>query len=232
MKVPKRAGRCWCGQRYSAGSMDAVRFGGIWQHLRCLPDTSDARKVAEQRKKEIANCTPDRTTIRPIYNRDLPTMLSIEANSFEDPWNKDDVLTFLRPRQNSGVVVCNDGKLAGYCFLSVGLSGDGSDGVEIRNLAVAGRFRRLGIAGTLVRRAVARLRSEKKSHLRTVVRETNFAALKFFQSQGFLAVEIDRELYGTDESAIVMRYDDPKRTQWSPSNRIARLAAKRKRGAF
>lgn len=54
LKLPKRAGRCWCGQHYYAGSTEVVFFRGKFQHVQCLPDDYDGNQ-AKQRRLQLLN---------------------------------------------------------------------------------------------------------------------------------------------------------------------------------
>lgn len=54
LKLPKRAGRCWCGNKYHAGSTEVVFFKGKFQHVECLPDNHEGNQ-AKQRRLQLLN---------------------------------------------------------------------------------------------------------------------------------------------------------------------------------
>ena len=52
-RVPTRAGRCWCGQRYNAQSLNVIRAGGRWQHLGCVASSPENDRLVNRRKRLI-----------------------------------------------------------------------------------------------------------------------------------------------------------------------------------
>ena len=54
LKLPKRAGRCWCGNRYYSDSVNVVYFAGRFQCVGCLPDNFEGNQ-AKQRRLKILN---------------------------------------------------------------------------------------------------------------------------------------------------------------------------------
>lgn len=136
--------------------------------------------------------------IRPSKPGDLDALLRIEAASFSDPnWRADD---FSRYRS---VVAELDGQIAGFLVSRQAFIGDhtGPAEREILNIAVAPRFRRIGIATALLQHE---LQSEVTHFLE--VRESNVAAQALYRKLGFSEIGRRPKYYEKpEETAIVMQ---------------------------
>ncbi len=97
------------------------------------------------------------------------------------------------------VVAQENGKIVGFLVTRQIAPGES----EILNLAVDAGYRRRGIAGRLVREAIARAPGTWFLE----VRESNMAAIGFYESLGFEACGRRQNYYNDPtEAAIVMRF--------------------------
>lgn len=136
--------------------------------------------------------------LRKAIPDDLPALMEIERASFADPrW---DMQSFLKYTCTVAEV---EGRIAGFFVwrkLVPAHNGNRPER-EILNVAVDPRYRRLGIATALIKRA---LRSRATHFLE--VRESNLAAQNLYRKLGFVEVARRPEYYTSPvETAIVMR---------------------------
>ena len=136
--------------------------------------------------------------LRPATQDDIPALLEIERQSFSEPtWQAADFAKY------SCLVAEIDGCVAGFLVVRETFSARPSARAEreILNVAVAERFRRLGIAAALLNRE---LHSGALYFLE--VRESNSAAQALYRKLGFTAIAQRKEYYhNPPETAIVMR---------------------------
>lgn len=136
--------------------------------------------------------------IRPATSADLPALLEIEQQSFAHPhWTADDF------RHADCIVAELNGRVAGLLVARDTFGGDPSDPPEreILNLAVAPRFRRIGIATALLNHELTR-----KAVRFLEVRESNLAAQQLYRKFGFVEIACRPNYYQSPaERAIVMQ---------------------------
>jgi ribosomal-protein-alanine N-acetyltransferase len=145
-------------------------------------------------------------SIRWLIRRDMPTVLAIEAASYDRPWTEDDFLSALRQRNNIGMVAEHDECVVGFMVYRFEHTQ-----IDLLNLAVHPQLCRRGIGRRMVAKLVSKLGSHPHRGRDTVavrVRESNLAGQLFFRSLGFRAARcVDRGYYeDTGEDAYLMRY--------------------------
>ncbi|MEA1951761.1 MAG: ribosomal protein S18-alanine N-acetyltransferase, partial [Planctomycetota bacterium] len=128
--------------------------------------------------------------IRWMIRRDMPTVLDIEADSFEFPWLEDDFIRCLRQRNCIGMVVELDDRVVGFMVYELSKTR-----LHMLNFAVAPEFRRFGVGSQMIRKLIGKLSAQRRSRIILEVRETNLAAQLFFRENGFRAVSVLREYY-------------------------------------
>lgn len=145
--------------------------------------------------------------IRPARPDDLDAVVAIEQRAFTDPWSRKSFLSMLEERL-AFFQVAEDaatGELCGY-VVAWFIGGEG----EIGNVAVAPERRRLGIAGELLRAALAEARRREVRELFLEVRESNEGALRLYLGHGFTAIGRRRRYYRRpEEDALVLRLQMP-----------------------
>ena len=140
--------------------------------------------------------------IRWLIRRDLPEVLAIERESFEFPWTEDEFLSFMRQRNQIGMVAEADHKIVGFKLYSL-YTGH----LVVETMAVASRARGQGVGRALVAKLADKLSQQRRTHLTARVREANLDAQLFLRATGWQAVGVDREPYDdTTEDAYRFEY--------------------------
>ena len=143
--------------------------------------------------------------IRWMIARDLSRVLEIESSAFRDPWPEEEFLQYLRNRNAIGMVaVENSGapseRIVGYMLYELDVKS-----LEIANFAVAEDCRRQGVGRALIEKLKNKLTPQRRSAIKTLVREGNLDAQLFFKAMGFVARGMVKGAYEcTDECGIAM----------------------------
>lgn len=141
-------------------------------------------------------------SVRYCVRRDMPSLLAIESESFEHPWNEDNFIAQFRQRNSIALVAeTTDHQVIGYVIYELT-----KNRIDIVNLAVGPEFRRVGAATRLVDSLKRKLSPERRVRLSLEIRETNLCGQLFFKSCGFLANRIIRNHWDTGEDGYVMQY--------------------------
>ncbi|MBP5491303.1 MAG: ribosomal protein S18-alanine N-acetyltransferase [Clostridiales bacterium] len=114
---------------------------------------------------------------------DLETIAAIEKVSFPDPWSVDSLWTFASDETIRALVTAKEketGELVGYYALQYVL-----DEAEIAIVAVAAKFRRMGIGRQLIEDIIAFCKSKDVSTIHLEVRSENEAAIHLYRAMGF-----------------------------------------------
>lgn len=129
---------------------------------------------------------------------DLPEVLQIERDSFEEPWDAKTLRKYLRQREAIFRVVDLNGLLAGYVVYMVHPLGY----IEISSLAVAEDSRRQG-CGTILMDFL------KGYHIPIAfdVHESNLPGQLFFKACGCRAVDVVDNFYDDGETAYLFRWN-------------------------
>ena len=141
--------------------------------------------------------------IRWAINRDTPTLLAIEAASFEDPWTEEELLRCLRQRNTIGMVAELDDDVVGFMIYELH-----KNRLHLASLAVDPQYRRRGIGRAMIRSLTGKIGlGSVRNRITLEVRESNLPAQLFFKSQGFRAVQVLRDFYeNSTEDAYLMQY--------------------------
>lgn len=145
---------------------------------------------------------PPEVTIRQAQPEDTPALFSIERRCFAQPhWDEKSFLSY------DCLVVCVDEVIAGFLvsrhvFLP---TSDAAGEREILNVAVDLPYRRQGLGERLLQAEV-----ERGGIYFLEVRESNLAARKLYEKQGFQKMAVRKQYYQSPpENAIVMRLEAP-----------------------
>lgn len=131
--------------------------------------------------------------------RDLPKVLQIERESFEEPWDEKMLKQYLRRRETVFRVVDLNGLLAGYMLYTVHPLGY----IEISSLAVAEDSRRQGCG-----RIMLDFLKGYHTPIAFDVHESNLTGQLFFRACGCRAVDIIDNYYEDGETAYLFRWTD------------------------
>lgn len=142
-------------------------------------------------------------TIRWMVNADLPEILDIEFNCFENPWSGK---AFHAAKKNRDVVVMVadiEGQVVGYMVYELH-----KHFINVLNFAVHYEFRRKGVGRAMVAKLLDKLCREKRNKITLKVRDTNLGGQNFYKALGFKAVSV---LYGaysdSDDAAYLFEYN-------------------------
>jgi ribosomal-protein-alanine N-acetyltransferase len=142
-----------------------------------------------------------RLQLRSLGPGDLPRIMEIERVSFSVPWQRNTFDSLFRRNDTDLVGAERDGVLVGYAVCWTIL-----DEAELGNVAVAPEARACGVADTLVRAVLERIRQRGARACFLEVRESNLAAQRLYRRRGFEVVGRRRAYYSRPvEDALVMR---------------------------
>ena len=141
--------------------------------------------------------------ITPMTYHDLDTVAAIEAASFSQPWSRQ---SFQSELANSQLALYLVARLAnavvGYGGIWVIL-----DEAHLTTLAVDHRYRRLGIAYSLLQALIEHSKRMGARRMSLEVRPSNSPARSLYEKFGFYVRGL-RKHYYNDEDGLVMFKDD------------------------
>jgi ribosomal-protein-alanine N-acetyltransferase len=140
--------------------------------------------------------------IRPMRKSDLDAVQRIEQESYRFAWTEGIFDDCLRVGYTC-IVAEIDFLLVGYAVLSAG-AGE----AHLLNLCVAGNFRCRGLGRRLLLDMLSRVREAGASVVFLEVRPSNTAAIRLYQTLGFVQIGVRRGYYQDvdgREDAIVLR---------------------------
>jgi len=141
-----------------------------------------------------------RLKIRGMTCNDVDAVCEIEKASFSVPWSREIFVETLDNEDNEFYVAEADSEIAGYINLWYVL-----DEVTVANIAVAKDFRRKGIGGALMEYALDIAREKGMSAATLEVRQSNYPAIKLYESFGFESAGIRPDYYEKPrEGAVIM----------------------------
>ena len=129
---------------------------------------------------------------------DIMIAAEIESSCFSHPWKAED---FKNHRDGGLFLVAKLGEVtAGYISITTVL-----DEAYINTLACDKRFRRMGVASSLLNEAAKLLKQQGLAFLTLEVRDSNAPAISLYKKLGFKEVGIRPHFYrDPDEDAILM----------------------------
>ena len=140
--------------------------------------------------------------IRWMVYSDVPEVLQIEKQSFDYPWEEEDLLRCLRQPNHIGMVAELDRKVVGFMIYEMKMSE-----LHVLNFAVHPKYRRNGVGRRMVGNLIKSLRIDRRTHITLNLRETNLGAQLFFRSQRFRVISTFRGYYrDSGEDAYFMEY--------------------------
>lgn len=142
------------------------------------------------------------TEIRWMIRTDMPSVLTIEELSYENPWSEEEFIRVLRNRNVIGMSIENNDCVVGYMIYEIH-----ENRLHLLNIAVHPKHRRNGVGKALVEKLQSKLCVERRNRITCEVRETNVDAQLFMRSQGFRAIRVLRDFYDDiTEDAYLMQY--------------------------
>ena len=139
--------------------------------------------------------------IRRATKQDIPKIVEIEKVSFSDPWDKQLFLDAIDSENKYLMVAEHGGEIEGYIVLEKVL-----DEGHITDLAVGGKYRKMGVASELVNDALALARGMDIKEIFLEVRGSNEAAKKLYSKFGFREIGKRKGYYPkANEDALVLK---------------------------
>jgi len=140
-------------------------------------------------------------SIRPAQRADLLAIVSIEKQSFPQPWPYDAFETFLEEPAFL-VAECN-GAVAGYVVADVTQTVGRRLG-HVKDIAVHPDRRGEGVGSALLSRSLSVLAAYGADTVKLEVRRSNERAKRLYREFGFDSLRLVPGYYQDDEDAIVM----------------------------
>lgn len=143
----------------------------------------------------------DNAEFVPLDESNLLAVARLSKECFFEPWTENQLREILKNDCYTVLTSFAGGELAGYIIMSSVL-----DEAELCSLAVAKPYRRQGLAGELIDRALAkRCKSGGIKKLFLEVRESNLAARALYTSLNFVEDGMRKYFYrNPTENAILM----------------------------
>ena len=140
--------------------------------------------------------------IRFAKEDDLSAIAEIEKECFSSPWSLNALKDFFVCDYSRIVVALCDDEIAGYVTFSVIC-----DEVQISNVAVSKRFRRLHIGTLIIDKLIMTGREINCAVAFLEVRKSNLPAIELYKKCGFFVVGERKNFYSSPtENAILMNY--------------------------
>ncbi len=132
----------------------------------------------------------------------IPEISALEKECFSSPWSKNALSEELKNPDSHFLVVEKDG-VAGYIGVQE-ICGE----AYITNIAVFGKYRKLGIGRALLRAASDGARARGCEFITLEVRVSNASAVSLYESEGFEKVGIRKNFYASpvEDGAIYTKY--------------------------
>lgn len=176
--------------------------------------------VTDISEKQMGSEFPNsKIIIERMQESDLNEVMDIERDSFSMPWSRQMFETELREttlsfplvarwnEENLDNQITNSSQKKPICGYSV--FWHVIDEIHIGNLAVSPRFRRMGIASSLIVNIINLGQQWRIKRITLEVRQSNTSAINLYHSYGFREIAIRRKYYThPTEDALVMVKDD------------------------
>ncbi|UQZ88516.1 ribosomal-protein-alanine N-acetyltransferase [Deltaproteobacteria bacterium Smac51] len=138
-------------------------------------------------------------TLVRLKESDLLAVMALEQACFVQPWTRDNFLGELRRKVTVAMGLRYDGMLVAQCFFWLI-----SPEIHLLNVAVAPRFRGLGLARRLL---TVMFSIGRKAGVKTVfleARPSNLSAIGLYKSLGFEVAGVRPDYYEDGEDAVLM----------------------------
>jgi [ribosomal protein S18]-alanine N-acetyltransferase len=148
---------------------------------------------------------PQKWSIRPATLEDVPKIFQIETQVHPSPWTEVHFQEELTKPYSHFLVFTDDETdllISGYLIFWTLF-----DEAQILNLAVAIDYRGLGLAKSLVRKAITLAQNKNLKKITLEVRKSNSPAIHLYQNMGFSIVHIRKNFYQNGEDAYQMAID-------------------------
>lgn len=132
-----------------------------------------------------------------------------------DAWHENDYLAEINRPDSFVLKAVVSGKICGFLLARIVPGKADKPDIDLYNIAVQPKLERLGIGSALIAGLLSRIVSTEAENLWLEVRESNKAAIRFYEKHGF-TIELTRSRFYRDpvENALIMRLKiDPPRAR-------------------
>ena len=150
--------------------------------------------------------------IRDYRSADLEAIFRLDQICFaaEFRFDRESMQSFAETRQAVALVAeTGVGELAGFVIVHIERASAARFGYVV-TLDVAPSFRRMGVAGALMDEASRRIGVAGANWIELHVHVGNAAAIRFYESRGYVRVGVQRGFYGGKLDAYVYRIELPR----------------------
>ncbi|WP_297421326.1 ribosomal protein S18-alanine N-acetyltransferase [Thermococcus sp.] len=139
-------------------------------------------------------------SIRPVKLFDIPEVVRIERESFNEEYPRGVFLAFLENNPSTFLVAEYNGRIIGYVmgYLRPDMEG------HIMSIAVDPKYRGNGIGSALLNEVIERLVNEGARYIGLEVRVSNENAIRLYESFGFRKIKRIIAYYSDGEDAYYM----------------------------
>ena len=133
---------------------------------------------------------------------ELQAIAMLESACFHDPWPLEQVIYESKENPVANLYSATiDDEVVGYIDFFITF-----DSASIARICVADEYRRNGIAKTLIEKMVEVCKKQKEpvENITLEVRESNEAAIKLYEKNGFKTITKKKMYYSDGEDAIYM----------------------------
>jgi ribosomal-protein-alanine N-acetyltransferase len=138
--------------------------------------------------------------------QDLEGVLTVESESFTNPWTRDMYAWELQNRSMCHILLVRtpDCRVAGFCAFWLVF-----DEIHINNIAMRPGFRAQGIGTALLRQVLAEGRHMGARRATLEVRASNEGARRLYERMGFYVAGVRRNYYSEPvEDALILWRDE------------------------
>ncbi len=136
--------------------------------------------------------------IRWMIRRDMEQVLAIEQSAFDDPWDEEAFVAFLRRKNCIGMVAERGDEVLGYMIYELH-----KNQLHLANFAVHKDLQRRGVGMQMMQKLVNKLAAQRRERIVLDVSENNRPGQEFFKKVGFRATAIKDHPSGTNVYQMV-----------------------------
>ena len=158
---------------------------------------------------KLVTTTKTKLTTKPISisfkkfcHNEIETIASIESESSEFPWAKNQLSESISNPNNLCYAVSIKSQIVGYVIAM-----PATDSADILNITIHKDFKRKGYASSLIDYLTKELISKGIKTIFLEVRRGNFAAISLYSSLGFEEISVRKNYYTKNSNQLSIRED-------------------------
>ncbi len=144
---------------------------------------------------------PISTSFRKASVQDLDKILVIENRTYSFPWSKEKFIDSFNNPSIEIQLILLDNKIVGYLLTLLSI-----EFIDILNICIDTQFQKQGLGKKLLDNLLARQKHSEIKSILLEVRESNRAAINFYQNYGFKLLDTRKKYYSNLEDAKILRF--------------------------